>query len=230
MDYQRIYSQIIERAKIRQIQGYKEKHHVIPKCLGGSNNKKNIVELTAREHFLCHRLLVEIHPKETKLWYALWLMTIGKQKHKLNIYKVSSRDYERLKQGFIINVKGKLKPGTSLFQKGKKKTYVTGPKKGSKKHDGFGQLISKAKKGKKRINFIVTDKILACRRKKPRNTNPRKVVKLNPTTLEILKTYDSLKKAEIDNKGVKNAIRIHSKLYKDGYWAYVDKNGNIINY
>lgn len=229
MNYEKIYSQITERAKTRHLEGYKEKHHIVPKCLGGSNDKENIVELTAREHFLCHRLLVEIHSKETKLWYALWLMTIGKQKHKLNVYKVSSREYERLKQEFITNIKGKTKPGTSLFQKGKKKTYVTGPKKGSKKHDGFGQLISKAKKGKKRINFIVTEKMLACR-KKPRNTNPRKVVKLKSTTLEILETYDSLKKAEINNKGVKNAIRIHLKLYKDGYWAYVDKNGNIVNY
>jgi hypothetical protein len=229
MNYQKIYNHIIERAQNRKLKDYKEKHHIIPKCIGGLNKKENLVELTAREHFLCHRLLVEIYPKETKLWYALWLMTIGKQKNKLNVYKVNSRDYERLKQGFISNIKGKIKPGTSLFQKGKKKTYTTGPKKGSKKHDGFGQLISKAKKGKKRVNFVVTEKMLAYR-KKPRNTNPRKVVKLEPITLKILERYDSLKKAEIENKGVKNAIRIHLKLYKNGYWAYLDKNGNTINY
>lgn len=94
MNYQNVYNQIIERGKTRHLEGYKEKHHIIPKCLGGSNDKENIVELTAREHFLCHRLLVEIHPNKS-LKYALWLMTIGKQqkfKHKIN-----SRTYERLK-------------------------------------------------------------------------------------------------------------------------------------
>jgi hypothetical protein len=40
--------------------GYFEKHHVIPKCLGGSNDPSNIVHLTAREHFICHLLLVKI--------------------------------------------------------------------------------------------------------------------------------------------------------------------------
>lgn len=40
--------------------GYSEKHHIIPKCLGGSNDISNIVSLTAREHFICHLLLVKI--------------------------------------------------------------------------------------------------------------------------------------------------------------------------
>jgi hypothetical protein len=102
MDYQRIYNQIIERAKTRQLDGYKEKHHIVPKCLNGSNNKLNLVELTAREHFLCHKLLCEIHPNNHKLLYALWLMAIGKQKNKkYEVYKVSSREYERVKILFV---------------------------------------------------------------------------------------------------------------------------------
>jgi len=88
MDYQKIYNQIIERAKTRQLEGYKEKHHILPKCIGGLDVKENLVELTAREHFLCHKLLCKIYPNEYKLWYALWLMVIGKQKNKLNIFKI----------------------------------------------------------------------------------------------------------------------------------------------
>lgn len=95
MNYQRIYNQIIERAKTRQIEGYVEKHHIIPKCLGGNNNKNNLVKLTAREHFVCHLLLTEIYPNESKLKQALWLMSIGK--HKVNI---NSRLYNRLKLEF----------------------------------------------------------------------------------------------------------------------------------
>ena len=109
MDYQRIYNQLIERAQNKTLEGYTEKHHIIPKCLGGEDNKENLVKLTAREHFLCHRLLCEIYPKETKLWYALFLMAIGKQSTKRE-YKLSSRSYEKLRLEFIKNIKGKKKP------------------------------------------------------------------------------------------------------------------------
>ena len=36
---------------------YVEKHHIIPRCIGGSDHKENLVSLTAREHFVCHLLL-----------------------------------------------------------------------------------------------------------------------------------------------------------------------------
>lgn len=228
MDYQKIYNQIIERAKTRQLEGYKEKHHILPKCIGGLDVKENLVELTAREHFLCHKLLCKIYPNEYKLWYALWLMVIGKQKNKLNIFKINNRDYERLKKEFIDKIKGISKPGVSLAQKGIKNSKKTGPPKGHNKHDGFGALISKAKKGKKRPNFIVTEKMLACRRK-PRKGNPRKVVKLDINTFEILEIYSNLKEAEKIYKGIKNALRIDFKIYKDGYWSYLDKEGKIVN-
>lgn len=39
---------------------YTEKHHIIPKSLGGPNTKDNLVELTAREHFIVHLLLVRM--------------------------------------------------------------------------------------------------------------------------------------------------------------------------
>ena len=102
MNYQRIYNQIIERAQNRKLEGYKEKHHIIPKCIGGNDDKSNLVNLTAREHFLCHKLLCEIHPYNHKLLYALWLMAIGKQKNKkYDAYKVTSREYERVKILFV---------------------------------------------------------------------------------------------------------------------------------
>jgi hypothetical protein len=97
MNYQRIYNQIVERAQNRTLDGYKEKHHIIPKCIGGNNDKENIVKLTAKEHFLCHILLCEIYPKNIKLYQALWLMSTNKNKKKGKRYKVSSRVYERIK-------------------------------------------------------------------------------------------------------------------------------------
>lgn len=58
--YTKIYYQLINRARCRTVEGYREKHHIIPKCIGGTNDKSNLVSLTAREHFICHLLLVRM--------------------------------------------------------------------------------------------------------------------------------------------------------------------------
>jgi hypothetical protein len=97
MNYQRIYDQIIDRAKTRKLEGYKEKHHIIPKCLGGSNEKENLVELTAREHFICHLLLCKIYPENINLTFALWAMVNMRTSSQERV-KVSSTLYEEIKQ------------------------------------------------------------------------------------------------------------------------------------
>ena len=102
MNHQNIYNKLIERAKNRVLEGYTETHHIIPKCLGGKDVEDNLVNLTAKEHFLCHKLLCEIYPGNHKLLWALWLMAIGKKKWKhRDPYKVSSKDYERARLNYI---------------------------------------------------------------------------------------------------------------------------------
>jgi hypothetical protein len=59
--YQRRYDDIIERAKRRVLDIYREKHHILPRSLGGDNDPGNLVDLTYREHFLVHWLLVRIY-------------------------------------------------------------------------------------------------------------------------------------------------------------------------
>ena len=100
MDYSKIYNKIVSRAESRKLTCYTEKHHILPKCMGGSNEIENICILTAREHFLCHMLLCEIHPKEYKLKHALFLMAVGKQKIKEKQYIIGSRVYERLRKEY----------------------------------------------------------------------------------------------------------------------------------
>ena len=64
--YTRWYYNIIQQAQSRNYEnkkiatihlGYVESHHIIPKCMGGTNIKTNLIFLTAREHFICHLLL-----------------------------------------------------------------------------------------------------------------------------------------------------------------------------
>lgn len=77
MDYKRIYTCIIQ-SRINNIPvGYTEEHHILPKCLGGNDEKTNLVKLTAREHFICHLLLAKIHPNNKGIVYAAYMMTIS---------------------------------------------------------------------------------------------------------------------------------------------------------
>ncbi len=71
--YTKWYYQIIEQANDRCLDGYKESHHVIPKCMGGTDTLDNRVDLTAREHALCHWLLTKMveGPNKGKMFYAL---------------------------------------------------------------------------------------------------------------------------------------------------------------
>ena len=94
MNYLKVYDQIIERAKGRKLKGYKEKHHIVPKCLGGTDNKDNIVELTAREHFICHWLLARGHNTQV-LWFAFRMMFNASSNQ--NRYTPSSRAFEEAK-------------------------------------------------------------------------------------------------------------------------------------
>lgn len=75
MDSQRIYDQIIDRAKNRKKpECYCELHHIVPKSLGGSDDSENLVYLTAREHFIAHWLLKKIHQNQ-QMVYAFFAMT-----------------------------------------------------------------------------------------------------------------------------------------------------------
>ena len=108
MDYTKVYNSICERGQKRKIEGYTEKHHIIPKCMGGSDKPENITNITAKEHFLCHKLLCEIYPKVNELIWAYWLMAIGASRYKhLKPYKASSREYERLRVKFVKSRKDK---------------------------------------------------------------------------------------------------------------------------
>ena len=84
MNYKKHYNLLIDRAKLRKLDGYFEKHHIIPKCMGGSDDVDNIVKLNAREHFVAHQLLYKIY-KLPQLYYSISMMvnSIGKRNNRL---------------------------------------------------------------------------------------------------------------------------------------------------
>lgn len=94
MNYLRIYNQIVENRLKNPYNGYTETHHIIPTSLGGSNSKDNLVRLTAREHFICHWILVKMY-KENKTSYYKMLkafnMMCNAKNNKHQRYQIHSR-------------------------------------------------------------------------------------------------------------------------------------------
>ena len=101
MDYLKHYNKLIERSKTRTIKGYTEKHHIIPRCLGGGDSKSNLAVLTAEEHYVAHQLLYKIYSNEPKLLYAARMMCckgrgqLGRSSNKL--YAWMRKEYSKLK-------------------------------------------------------------------------------------------------------------------------------------
>lgn len=105
MDYLKIYNQLIERAKERNLDEnikYIEHHHIIPLSLNGEDNSSNIVILYPREHYIAHKLLHFAYPDNISLQYAYCMMTFTtldklKQYNRISTdryYHISGRDYE----------------------------------------------------------------------------------------------------------------------------------------
>jgi len=99
--YSRIYFNIIIKAKLRVIVGYKETHHIIPRSLGGSNDQDNLAELTAKEHYIVHLLLphMVIDPiHKSKMWSAYMCMSkMHSKSHNRYTGAGASRFYEKAK-------------------------------------------------------------------------------------------------------------------------------------
>lgn len=95
--YTKWYYSIINKriASPHSISVYTENHHIIPKSMGGSNKKENLVRLSAREHFLSHWLLTKMctyRNHEIKMNHAL--LRLMSASDSLSLHKWSKWQYE----------------------------------------------------------------------------------------------------------------------------------------
>lgn len=79
---------------------YYEKHHIIPKCLGGNDEDNNLIDLFAREHFIAHKLLADEYPDNDKLVYAWWCISNVKNEYTSHRYEPTPEEYEESKIAF----------------------------------------------------------------------------------------------------------------------------------
>jgi 5-methylcytosine-specific restriction endonuclease McrA len=108
LNYEKIYNDLVEKAKVRgldksQHEGYFEIHHIIPRSLGGSNDKSNLVMFTGREHYIAHMLLWKAFPEEVSLMLAAFLMS-NRWKTDENAKVVNSKTYEKLRSDYAVAV------------------------------------------------------------------------------------------------------------------------------
>lgn len=111
--------------------GYKERHHIIPKCMGGTDDDDNLIDLYAQEHFVAHKMLAMENQDNHKLAHAFWRMCQLRARNNLNI-EVSPDDYaearklhaqamsdrkisETTRQKFSNNMKGELNPMYGMY-------------------------------------------------------------------------------------------------------------------
>lgn len=102
------YKKLITHYKNTIIDGFYEKHHIVPKCLGGTNNVDNLVLLPTRAHFIAHVLLHKAYPNELKLAQAFGMMFVSNKYQKDRKY--NSRLYEMSKLARSRAMKGISRP------------------------------------------------------------------------------------------------------------------------
>lgn len=102
--YEKWYLEITKRAKTRQLNEYTERHHILPESLGGDDSADNLVNLTPREHFICHWLLIKMTEGEShwKMLNALRMMRAENPKQKRYGTKITARVYANLKEEYAV--------------------------------------------------------------------------------------------------------------------------------
>lgn len=192
MDYKKIYDSLMlsrltlkDSRKLEKLQGnYFERHHIIPKSMGGSKSysisSTNIVLLTAKEHYMAHYLLW-MHYCNRSMALAFHKMTYSN--NHLQKRKFTAKQYEAAKIAFSESQKGSNNPmfGKISVNKGKispLRGIKTGPRldmlgdKNPAKNKATREKISKALKGKKKKPITEEARLKISKRTKG-ELNPR---------------------------------------------------------
>ncbi len=204
MNYANHYDRLITRSRGRRLEGYKESHHVLPRCLGGSDDTDNLVFLTAREHYVAHQLLVKMNPDHYGVSYAALLMTrVGRCKG-----RVTNRYYEWLKARFSTLqsvmmkewLKTNLNPSQRPEVKLKRKEAWTGDKNPSYKNPNWKAIAAANEAVRGKPQREEHSEKIASSIKKWHAENPDKHPMKNPETLA--KAVASRRATYLKKKGI----------------------------
>ena len=97
-NYEEFINNIIEsRGRFACGEAYHERHHIIPRCLGGTDNENNLIDLFAKEHFIAHKLLAQENPENNSLIYAWSCMAFVKGDNQER-YELSAEEYDEARK------------------------------------------------------------------------------------------------------------------------------------
>lgn len=222
--YEKFIQSILDsRGRFACGEEYHERHHILPKCMGGADVENNLIDLFAKEHFEAHRLLALENPDNDKLVYAWHMMSVVKDKNQ-DRYEVTPEEYEEAKILFSKSL--------SNLMKGKPKTEshkqkIRDSNKGKHNHHGKNN----PRYGKRGITDEGAKKIS--------ESNKKRVGKLNANSIQVLqydKNFNLLKEwgsltlagkaLGYSRHRISNAIK-NKELYHDCYWEAI-QNDKII--
>ena len=107
LTYEEFINNILEtRGRFACGDEYHERHHIVPRCMGGGNEDKNLIDLFAIEHFIAHKLLAEENPNEDTLLYAWWCMSVNTNEHTKERYQLTAEEYEEVRTKFASLMSG----------------------------------------------------------------------------------------------------------------------------
>lgn len=170
--YTKWYFSIIDKAKKRnlslsknQVQkiqktfGYTEVHHIIPRSIGGSNHKNNLIRLLAKEHYICHLLLTKMAADSVtkKKMVTAYIIMSGKNSKSARIVyrRLNSRLYAKIREEYSQYQSVK-QTGRIVSSETKKK--LSESRKGIPLSGETKEKLSKIFSGRKRP-YEMTDKI-----------------------------------------------------------------------
>ena len=214
MNYQRHYDLLIKKRKNRELikNEYYETHHIIPKCMGGTDDEDNLIRLTAREHFIAHWMLHRIYPENNKLSFAFYLMSggIGKNENKkifssiayseskIARSKAISENNKKYKTGHVKSEETLLKLSNAL--KGKNKTEehrkkISNALKGKNKTEEHRKKISESLKNYDWTSYSDRNKKISNANKGLNNGRARKVCMFDLSGENLINEFDTMKDA-----------------------------------
>lgn len=108
--YLKTYNNLIESARLHEseiIKGIYHVHHIIPRCMGGSDDENNLVKLTIRQHILAHMILSRAYPENNTLLFVATIMTTVKDTLG-NTFVAPSRLAAQFSEEYSKRQKGKI--------------------------------------------------------------------------------------------------------------------------
>ena len=110
MSYEEFINNILQsRGRFACGDEYHERHHVIPRCMDGTDDEINLIDLYAKEHFIAHRLLALENPNNEKLVYAWWCMCQCKDSSQQRV-EVTAEEYEEARIAYAQSFSGGKNP------------------------------------------------------------------------------------------------------------------------